>query len=226
MPFRRRYGPQKRKVFRPRKPNGASKWARYGAAGGRLAYKAYRKVMYLSSLINVEKHKVDTSSGPSTLNTTAVTVPITNIAIGDTEGTRTGNTLMTKYMLVKGTAVLSSQGAATARVRTVIVRDKQQIQDSAPGYGDVYESTGTQAFLNKNTVGRFDILYDRIHDLDSNNPQSIFERYIRLGTNHVRYNGTGATDIQKGGLYLYAVSDQAATGPSYGVQVRLGFIDN
>lgn len=226
MPFRRRYGPQKRRVFRP-KGRRANPWARYGAKGGMLAQKAFNLAKYLKSLINVEKHKFDVSlSSTNNQNDTPVTTHITAIPIGDTEGTRTGNTIMTKYLYVRGRKALDPSGPNYARVREVIVRDKQQIADSAPGYADVFESTGTQAFLNKNTVGRFDILHDKIFDLDAQNPQQIYKYYIPLGQSHVRYNGTGASDVQKGGLYSFTLSDSAATGPQSSATCRLMYIDN
>jgi len=205
----------------------ADPWARHGANAGRYAKKAWYLAKYLKGLINVEKHKYDVDTGVvNPLGETVTTTPLTNIAIGDTDGTRTGNTLMTKYIYLKGRHILNSQGQASARVRDVIVRDKQQVGDTAPGFLDVYTSTGTISFLNKQTVGRFDILYDKLSVLSSDKPMAVLDKYIPLGNNHVRYNGTGATDVQKGGLYHFMVSDQAATGPSSSVGFRVGYIDN
>ena len=43
---------------------------------------------------------------------------------------------------------------------------------------------------------------------------------------HIRYNGTADTDIQKGGLYILFISDQASDYPTCDYQTRLGYHDN
>lgn len=220
--YRKRIGYKPRKSFKKR--SSGSNWVGKAKSAAALAMSAWRGVQYLKGLVNAEKHKVDFSPVSGTINTSPTGACVSALATGDDELSRTANSVLTNYLLIKGKVQLHSS-ANFSQVRLVVVRDKQQIGDTSPTYTDVYESAGTQAFLNKNTVGRFDILYDRMCDLDSNNPQIIINHYIKLNQ-HVRFNGTASTDIQKGGIYFFAVSDQGTNLPTVGMSVRLAFYDN
>lgn len=189
-----------------------------------MARLAYRGVKYLKSIVNVEHHKVDTTVISGTQNTTPLVSHVTAIATGDTEGSRSGNSILAKYLYLKTTFNLNVS-SNFSRIRLVVVRDKQQIADTAPAMTDVYESASTIAFVNKNTVGRFDILLDKMVSLDSRNPQIVWDKYIRLQS-HVRFNGTASTDQQKGAIYVMLVSDQTTNLPSAAVAARLCYVDN
>lgn len=184
----------------------------------------------IQGMINAEKQKVDVSISTSTISSTPAVTHLTAIATGDSEGSRTANSILCKYLYINGTVQIHTS-ANFSRVRMVVVRDKQQVGDTAPAYLDVFESapsgSGTQAFLNKATVGRFDILWDRLCVLDAQNPQVAVSHMIPLKS-HVRYNGTASTDVQKGGLYCMLVSDITAGGnvPTVYLQARLAYYDN
>lgn len=212
--------------YRPRRRRNlpGRTWMRYGAKAGGLAYRAYKGFRYLRSLINVEHQKIDFNLGATGVTTTPVVTQMTAVAVGDSEGSRTGNSILCKYLYQKLTVRLNAS-ANYSRLRYVVVRDKQQVGDTAPSWTDVYESTSTTSLLNKNTVGRFDILYDRCFDLDANNPQYLVDKYIRLNS-HARYNGTASTDIQKGGIWVMYVSDELTNNPTLSYNNRLMYIDN
>ena len=216
-----RYG---RKRFGLRRKRAGGSWMRYGAKAGGLAYKAYKGFQYLRGLINVEHQKVDFTVVNGAQSTTPTITHVTAIAVGDAEGSRTGNSILAKYIYLKGSLLLNTSANAT-KIRFVLLRDKQQIADTAPSYTDVYEAANTLSFLNKLTVGRFDILWDKNYDLDANNPQALMDKYIRLNS-HVRYNGTASTDQQKGALYCMVISDQATNTPTLSIAARLMYIDN
>lgn len=211
--------------FRPRfrKRSARSGWMKYGAKAGGLAYSAWRGVKYLRSLINVEHQKIDFTVGTAA-STTPVITHVTAIAVGDAEGARTGNSILAKYLYLKTNVTLNTS-ANFDRVRVVVVRDKQQIADTAPTYTDVYESVSPQALLEKDTVGRFDILYDKLINLDAQRPSASWDHYIRLNS-HVRYNGTASTDQQKGAIYVMYVGTQATNTAAFGFNGRLMYIDN
>lgn len=188
-----------------------------------VAHNAWAGVKYLKSIVNVEHQKID-----FTVNTAASTTPvvthITAVAVGDAEGSRTGNSLLAKYLYLKSNCQLNTS-ANFDRVRIVVVRDKQQIADTAPAMTDVYESGTTQSLINKLTVGRFDILYDRLLVLDAQNPSYAWDKYIRLNS-HVRYNGTASTDQQKGAIYVMYVGTQATNTAAFAFNARLMYVDN
>ena len=190
-----------------------------------MARLAYSGVKYLKNLINVEKQKVDFTVSNGGVSTTPSVVHLSAIAVGDAEGSRTGNSLLSKYLYIKGSLLMNGSALAT-KVRLVFIRDKQQVGDTSPGYTDVYEAANTLAFLNKNTVGRFDVLFDKTYNLDTINNQVVMpDLYLKLNS-HIRYNGTASTDIQKGGLYAMIISDQATNTPTCSIFARLMYVDN
>lgn len=222
MPYKR--FPRSRKPYMPRKRQGAA-WYNKKYSTVDLAKRAWSMAKYLRSLINVEHQKADFTIVNGGQSTTPTVVHLSAIAVGDSEGSRTGNSILCKYLYMKGSILMNSSALAT-KCRLIILRDKQQVGDTSPAMTDVYEGANTLAFLNKNTVGRFDILYDKTFNLDSVNNQIVLpDKYIRLNS-HVRYNGTASSDVQKGGLYSICISDQATNVPTVSASARLMYIDN
>lgn len=43
---------------------------------------------------------------------------------------------------------------------------------------------------------------------------------------HIRYNGSASSDIQKGGIYMMVLSNEATNGSSFTYNLRLGYYDN
>lgn len=214
----------RRKPYMPKKRVSSASWYNKKYSTVDIAQKAYSMAKYLKSLINVEKQKIDFNLGASAIGTTPVIAHMTAIPVGDAEGSRTGNSVLLKYLYMKMTVRLDITSAYN-RLRVVVVRDKQQIADNPPTYTDVYETTSTTSLLNKNTVGRFDILFDRNFDIDANNPQILLDQYVSLNS-HARYNGTASSDIQKGGIWLMLVSDAASAQPTLSYNNRVMYIDN
>lgn len=179
-----------------------------------LAKSAYAGVKYIRGLVNSEVYKYDQNSNPDTaLNGTAGWQwSFVNIAQGDGDNTRTGNSIFVRGIRF----MITCQNASTTpvpftRVRVMIFYDNQEVADSLyPTLSDVLENTGEYAStsaLNSNTVGRFKKLYDKVqvHDI-VNRTSSIFYGYIPLQT-HVRYNGTSSSDIQKGNIWGVVLCD-------------------
>lgn len=222
--YSRKLGPR-RKPRMPRKRMPVVPWYNRKYSPGDIASKAWAMAKYLKSIVNVEHHKVDFPiSATGSVGTTPVITNLTAIATGDTEGTRTANSILLRYLYMKQTVRLNAS-SNYARVRVVVVRDKQQVGDTAPAWLDVYESTSPIALLNKNTVGRFDILFDKCYDLDANNAQFVVDKYIRLQS-HARYNGSASTDIQKGGIYYMYVGDDNTNQQSLTANLRMCYVDN
>lgn len=221
MPFRRNGPrlPRKRMLGKPRKPHIPDPRTAVG-----LAQLAWAGVKKLKQLVNSEKYKFDVSISITSQTGTANITLLNAIPVGDTESTRTGNSILQKHLYLKSAFALPSS-EFYSRSRMVVVQDNQQIGDTAPSFTDVYESASTIALLNKSTVGRFSILYDKQVVLDSNRPLQVWDKYITLN-NHARFNGTGASDIQKNGLYLMTLSSSSPTGPSIDVKSRIAYHDN
>lgn len=192
------------------------------------ASKALSVAYAVKELVNVERKKLDrVYSGNITSTQNTPIMNFTQIAQGDSDTQREGNSIkVVGITLNYGWRATSGSTSTASSVRVVLVQDNQQIADLAADYTDVFNLNNIHSLLNRNTVGRFKILYDAIHIVSNANgtPGGNKKIYIPL-QHHVRYNGNMNSDIQKGGIVLYALSDDAQ-GVSLDIQARTSYIDN
>lgn len=224
MPY---YG-KKRKFSRRRKRR--TPWYNRKYTPMQVAGKALAGVRYIKKLVNVEKKKFDLVQ---TLQTTNEYVAhLTSIAQGDTASSRDGNSILLQYVTIRGRLYLNASSNLTNH-RIVVIRDNQQVSDTAPGVADLLEgATGadfTIANMELDNVGRFTKLYDQVIQLQEEFSGSSKQKnfIINIPINkHVRFNGTAGTDIQKGGLYIMVMDDQATYHSSVTFNSRVVFTDN
>ena len=190
-----------------------------------MAFKAYRGVRYIKGLVNSEKHHTDFSIGGTSPNTTPSTQQLTAIAQGDEIDDRTGNSIFVRGITWRFCLELHASATAT-QVRMVLVKDNQQGADSAPSWTTVFSSAAIDSLLNIQTLGRFTILKDKTYLLDAVNRRQIFEKGFYPMKYHVRFNGTTSSDIQKNGLYLMYMSNEATNTPTLDGVWRTNFYDN
>lgn len=188
-----------------------------------------KQVWKLKGLVNSEMHKLDVNNAGGTVTTAAYAAHLSAVAVGDTFDARTGNSIYARSLNIKGQVVYNGTAGATPTfLRLLVVQDTQQIGDTSPAISDVLStaSSGYNAHINAATAGRFKLLYSDIHATDSvQNTVKKFDINLPM-RHHIRYNGTASTDIQKGGLYIMAISDQATNGPKLIFDSRLSFHDN
>lgn len=220
--YRRRY---RRKGYRRRRRQ--VPWYRKKYNVAQVAGAALRGVNYIRGLVNSEKFKHDLI-GSSAVSQAGVMTHITNISQGDGEGQRTGNSIFVRNVNIRG-SLIKSTSATVTRVRLMLIVDKQQINDTAPAPSDVLDSVGTSnsvySFLNNDTVGRFTILKSRLYSLTEDTPVINVNWNFNL-RRHVRYNGAGATDIQRGGIYILQIGTESANFPSFDRAIRVSYHDN
>lgn len=219
----------RRPSSRRRRPGSAVPWYSRKYSTLEIAQKAYSTAKYLTGLVNSEVHKFDGS------NTVTPTYSggldnLCGIAQDDTDAGRTGNSIFVRKLGIRGIVNWNSAVAGSSQlVRLMVIIDKQQISDTAPGAADVLESTGSSqainSFLNSATVGRFTVLKSIVLRVDADDPQRTFQMNIPL-KHHIRYNGGGSGDGQKGLIYLLYVSDASTNNPSVVYSHRLSFHDN
>lgn len=214
---RRRYGRRRR---------GAKPWYKRRYSAIQLASKAYRAARYLKTMVNAEKKKYDASTTLSVANAGASYAHLNAIAQGDGNGSRDGNSILMHSLSARFT-VKQHASATMSQVRIILLQDSQQVGDTTPGWSTIFNDTDVNAFLHAQTgVGRFTILASRIVSLQSNGKQ-VQNLSLNLRLNkHARFNGTAATDIQKNGIYLFAISDEATNTPTVEYHTRLNFYDN
>lgn len=189
------------------------------------AGKALTIALGVKKLLNVEykKHTI-TQQSDSVSSTTDSLGHLTAVPQDASGSSRNGISIKLTNLSIKGAI---EQNVLTARsiVRFVVVQDMQQVSDSAPTWGNIFENVGMQDYLNLNTLGRFKILMDQTFTVNAENPTKMFKKNFKLNT-HVRYNGSASTDIQKNGIYVLARSADAANLPVVNWNARITFVDN
>jgi len=220
---RRNY--RRRGNFKRRRVGMSTPWYSKKYSVTDIASSAWKGVKYLKTLVNSEKHKID--SGPASINvdSTGTVVHLTNIAQGDGTNQRTGNSILLSGCSVKLQIALNSAATVSA-LRILLFHDKQQVADGTPTIGEVLNSVSTMAHLNATNIGRFSILMDKMLMLGTgSNTTKVIQEYFKI-QKHVRYNGTAGTDIQKNGLYIMFLSTEPTNVVLVSYGIRVSFHDN
>lgn len=230
------YGRYRRRRYRVggRKRRRKSQALRYLSNAAKalvVAKQAYYMSKRLKRLVNVEFKKFDLDIGGLVTSTTGSVTHLTQIASGDTDQARDGNSVKCQSVWLKG-HLARSASASTTIVRMIVFCDKQQGSDAAAGVTDVLDpsiGSGAEVYmnpLNNETVGRFQILSDKTIRLDdATGTLKMFQTYFKYNR-HVRWNGTAAGDIQKNGLFLLLVSNESTNTPTINGNFRVTYTDN
>lgn len=185
-----------------------------------------KEIWRLKGLVNSEMYKKDTVWATSAI-TQGSTSLRSDIAQGDGDSDRTGNSIFVRSYNFKGIITRNASGASIQTVRISVIIDGQQQADTNPSYTDIYESASPFAHLNSNTVGRYKVIWTQTYVLDSvNKPFALVNVNLPM-RHHVRYNGTSASDVQKGGIYMcFATDESGVNQPSIAGEHRLSYHDN
>lgn len=213
----RRY---KRRRRRRRKP-----WYDRKYTPMEVAKAALKTATYVKSLVNVEQKLLDTAVDRSVSNTGHID-HVSAIAQGDGISNREGNSVKATLISMRLSGYIHAS-ATNTQVRYMLVMDNQTVSDSTPAVDDILESVNTRSFLDIARLGRFTILVDGHIPLVASAANGAFYREHNIPlNNHIRFNGTASTDIQKNGLYFLTLSDQATNTPVVNTQIRLRYVDN
>lgn len=215
---------RKRRYYRRRRNNKKRGFISKATALAKTAYSAYRGVRYLKGLVNSELFKLTLTSSITPDSATGSYVHLTYIPQGDDDNTRSGNSIFLRYIFARCTYVQNASATNTF-IRQMLICDTQQVADTAPSISGILQSVDVLAPLNADNVGRYKVLSDTLIVLNSNTP-STFRKLKKSMRHHVRYNGTAATDIQKGGIYVFWLSNQATNTPTVNYNFRMSYHDN
>ena len=224
MPPRRSY---RRKTYRRKRtgqygPFNTSKFT--PQSGYAMAVQAAKDIWYLKGLVNSEMLH-NQSLGSTTVSSTGVMTLLNGMAQNDTSSGRTGNSILMRNVHLR----LGFEQAAAATLTTyriILLWDTQQIGDTSPAVTDVLETASPYSPLATANAGRFKILKSWFFTTDDNKTQTKLIECYKDFRVHTRYNGVANTDIQKNGLYLLAISDQATNVPVYKYSWKVGYHDN
>lgn len=195
-----------------------------------MAKSAVSAAWKLKGIINSEKKKYDNAMvAAASLDVNGqLLFNCQSIAQGDGIGQRTGNSILVKHLSVRGTFFLGSV-LQNAISHIFVIQDNQQIGDTPPAFSDIFTQVNGHPLMNSNNVGRFQILASKCVSLQAGSNISIPYSVDLPLDHHIRFNGATATDLQKGGLFVVALSDLAvgsAHKPTFYGWTRLTYYDN
>ena len=215
---RRAYASAKRKY------NRANQWSKTPQTPRQLALQAYKGVKYLKGLVNSEMfHR--TNSGSTTTSSTGTMTLLNGFSQNDTDNGRTGNSVLMRNVLIR-LVFTQNATAISTQYRVMIVLDTQQISDTNPSVTDILESANPLSTLKVGNAGRFKVLKSWMFTTDDTKSQTRVINYYKNMQMHTRYNGTADTDIQKNGLYLVTICNQATNTPTMDFYWKVGYHDN
>lgn len=188
------------------------------------AMAAWTGLNYIKGLVNSEMLHHNQNASISISNTGTV-VHLTNITQGDGSAQRTGNSILLRTVFGRISACIHASATDTF-IRCILFKDKQQVGDTLPLVTQVLRTNSYLAALNSNQAGRFIILKDFMLKLNSANNTNSFRKILRKLHQHVRYNGTANTDIQKSGVYILFISNEATNTPTLDYDLRVSYHDN
>ena len=169
-----------------------------------IARQALRAANYMRGLINSEKMYLDRAI---TLGATQSDIfSLVQLAQGDQVGQRTGNSILIRSLYMRGYMQVNSSVTGVTRVSLCLVKDNQQVSDTTPAVTDIFTAITPEAIIKTgqttNTAGRFTIKWRKNYSLIPGQTTNInIDKYWKL-YDHVKYNGTSSTDVQKNGYYL------------------------
>lgn len=209
-----------------RKYKRAHQWANTPQTPLALAKQALAGVRHIKGLVNSEMLHTDTSL---TLGSNQSQIfSLCQIAQNDTDSGRTGNSILLRNIYIRGLLEINTSVTANTRVMLALVKDTQQVADTTPAVLDVFNTQSPESMLKLGTSGRFKVLYRKTYVLSpaSGGRNAIeFTKYWKV-YQHIRYNGSANTDVQKNGYYLVVISSEVTNFPSVSLISRLGYHDN
>lgn len=194
-----------------------------------------QKVVKLTKLVSglrPETKYIDTSLNSSNVPVaTGLVIHLTGIAGGTGVNQRVGDAVTTLWWNLNLSLTNTSTFSATNEnpsYRFYIVRDTQQVGDTAPTAADLVDQPSLPKIqlLNVATTmqKRFQVLYDSKPQVlfagtgvAAQNNSVVFPARLQFNLRgfkkaQVRFNGTSANDIQKGGIYLFFYTDVVVGG--------------
>lgn len=183
--------------------------------------KLWKQVKYFKSLINVEKKFFDSYTS-SVYSTTANLASLGDIAQGDGESTRDGNSVRITSMHGKLHCV--NNASATGTIVRVILFTWNN--DTSPVVGDILEDVDNPLSPLQTGANMFKVLKDFSVSLDPNgNSNKMMKYYIPM--NHkINWTSTAGSNYQRGMIWRLIVSNEATNTPTVAHYNRLRYVDN
>lgn len=217
-----------RKSTLKRKGRRKTSWYNKKYSSLQLAQKAWKGVRYIRGLVNSEMFHYDTTFSAATIVNTGSNTHLTALPQGDTNITRTGNSILLRSLTYRFKLEISSAVSSNSAITMIVFFDTQQIADTSPAVTDILNTAAPQSLLNLNFAGRFKVLRRKTFILTpatGARPALEFVDNLNL-YKHVRFNGAASSDVQKNGLYVLFISSESTNYPTITGTFRIGYHDN
>jgi len=181
---------------------------------------------------------LDVDLASSNITTSGTTTQITAVAQGDTQSTRTGNTINVTSVSIIGRWSKAGDTAysGNAFYRWAVVVDKEQVADTLPAASAIFTGSPIGNFPNLDNLERFRILYlspvfenaRMSSDTDATTSVATINSHWKWswkGNIKVSYNGTAGTDIEKNGIYVVYLSNDTQDTIDVAATARIGYTD-
>lgn len=185
--------------------------------------KLLRRVRILEKKV-VAEVKTHTINATVNFDVGGKIVPLMEIGTGADQVLRSGNNIRVKAIKLNLYCFINALNAQ-ARLRIVLLRDKQQVPDTAPTTISVFQTSIPTSHFNNNTPNRYDILWDRLFVLDNTHATQMFRRKLFMKT-IVQWNGPAVGDIQKNGIYLFLIGETDVNPSQCIYNIRIEYYDN
>ncbi len=193
----------------------------------RMAGQALSIANGLKVLINSEHHFIDKVNGPSNMTNAGTIVNLTGVAQGDTDTSRTGDSVLAQGFLIKG---YMSRTAEDSLVRVILFK-ASDYDGALPTVTQILETAHVNSPYKKSGSFKFRILEDRTYFLNNTDKsRQHFKMHVNMNKYpwHVEYIGTTAVDASAGNnqLCILFLSYLGANYPTIDFYSRFSFTDN
>lgn len=217
-----------------------AKAIRYIGNTAQIAHQAYNMARVVASIVNSEKKYHDVSGTITPDSASASVNCLTNMAQGDTNILRNGNTIAVKSLQLQ--MLYNHDLTAAADFETVkcaLVRSFDNLDGTAPTWTDVYESLSVLSWREKDKPQRFKVLKEFM--LMPNRDKGVYNREFYhkflMKKDHkgnptvsdkITFDGPTANDFCRGHIWLlvYGNVAGASTLSSINWNSRLRYYDN
>ncbi len=175
-----------------------------------VAKKALAKVNAMEK--KVEDKFITTGIASTAITDAGTVIELFAMAQGINFAQRIGIDIYCKWMVIRYHLVVNGNAAGTS-FRLIIVQDKQQVNSTDPPIATILETLSPDTTINHVNRARFRVLYDSFMTVSTDGVPSIAHtQFIKLRFTQ-RYTSVDNTGIDKNGIYVVAIGNEATNDP-------------
>lgn len=198
---------------------------KFGKAHQTEARRALVLAKKVARMVNVE-YKYDYTNLSTTIPWTGTVWTLLNPTQGDSVTSRDADSI--KPMRCSGRIVLSiNPSAINTQVRLILFRGHNENGSTYAATDILYNASGLMTYNPKLEDNKFQtkFLYDKLYVLTQANKTAIVLDWNFKLYGHTKFTA-GSTNIENGGVYLLATSNEPVNTPAIATTLKVSFTDN